>query len=334
VQPDFVPVALFYAAKSFNEVDQTQYSYNLARHSFAFVMEFRKYVVIASLLSSVVTSTAQQKRAPALQSGSKVSAESLSPHDRQIESALYLLQTSEAQAQRFDGPMRAAVLFAVGQTYAHLDRAKSIELLSSAYETAKFLVDDGNGDVGALRIEIVRAAAATMPETVEESLPSEPYLRDAALDQIVRHYIAKKKIAVAVEYYEKIEGEDTVYSCARLLLDAIPRADQDLSNQIFFRALRLYSLQQHRLITAGAPDDLGTLLVSFYDRFPRAAVLNAVDELLKQAKPDNAPERSQIRTSTGRSKDGRCHAGILIVLSVSIIPAFADLASARPNTCR
>jgi hypothetical protein len=71
---------------------------------------------------------------------------------------------------------------------------------------------------------------------------------------------------------------------------------------VFFHALQVFASQQHWEITAGNPEDIGSLLVRFYDRFPRQSVLDAVDELLKQAKPENASEHSQVRDATIAAK--------------------------------
>jgi hypothetical protein len=240
-------------------------------------------------LGSVLAQSGKETTAPRQVAGSK------------RDSALYLLQTAQSESGAFDGPMQAAVLFALGRTYSQFDQKKSVDLLTRAYEVASRLPNSGP-DVFALRLEIIRAVVAKAPNVVERSLPGEAVLRDFALQGIVQDYVAKKKLATAVQRYENIESDPQVYTTARELLDAIPRSNQELTNRVFFHAFREYSAQQHDQITAGKPEDLGSLLVRYYDRPPAQVVLDAVDELLRQAKPENAPEHSQMRTSTIAAK--------------------------------
>jgi hypothetical protein len=218
--------------------------------------------------------------------------------DNQREAALYLLTTAEAEANGFDPPMKAAVLFALGHTYSTVDRKKSIDLLTTAYSLVNGISEDAGADLRTLSIEIVRNVAQIAPDAVEHSLPSDPTTRDYALEQLVLRYISSRKWRVAEDYYERIETEPLVYSVAREFLEALPRSNQELANQVFFHALRVFGSQQHWAITPGKPEDLGSLLVRFYDRFPAQSVLDAADELLKQAKPENASEHSQVRHST------------------------------------
>lgn len=221
--------------------------------------------------------------------------------DKQKEAALYLLKTAEAEANGFDGPMKASVLFALGHTYSTFDRKKSIELLTTAYSLVKGVSEDAGPDLRTLSIEIVRNVAQNAPDAVEHSLPSDPAMRDYALEEIVHHYISGRKWRAAEEYYERIETEPQIYFAAREFLEALPRSNHELTNQVFFHALRVFESQQHWAITAGR-EDLGSLLVRFYDRFPAQSVLDAVDELLKQAKPGNASEHSQVKNSTIAAK--------------------------------
>ena len=252
---------------------------------------FRRIAIFSLLMTALISVHAQSGKE------NKVSGTAGSKRD----SALHLLQTAQSESGAFDGPMQAAVLFALGRTYTQFDQKKSIDLLTQAYDLANRLPSSGP-DVYALRIEIIRAMVVKAPNVVEKSLPGEAALRDIALQGIMESYIAKKKLSVAVERYENIESEPQVYTSARELLDAIPRSNQDLTNRVFFHAFREYTTQQHGQITAGRPEDLGSLLVRYYDRLPAQVVLDAVDELLRQAKPDNAPEHSQMKTSTIAAK--------------------------------
>jgi hypothetical protein len=237
-----------------------------------------------------VSAAAQQRPSPQLRTNT------------QKDAALYMLKTAEAEANGFEGPMKAAVLFALGHTYSRVDQKKSVELLTAAYDLVNRVSEDAGADLRTLSIEIVRNVAKSAPGTVERSLPSDSTTRDYALEEIVYHYISNRKWSTAEQYYEKIETEPQVYSAARQFLQAIPRSNQELTNQVFFHALRVFGSQQHSEITAGSPEDLGSLLVRFYDRFPSQSVLDAVDELLKQARAENAPEHSQVRTATIAAK--------------------------------
>lgn len=215
--------------------------------------------------------------------------------DRVKALAGQVLDSAAAQALGFQPPMRAAVQFLIGKTYQHTNPAKAKNYFIAAYDTVKYLQDRDVWGIATLKEEVVGSTAAVAPQHVEQALPGEPRLRDVALQRLVSYYVAAGQVGHAANLVEQMSTEPEVDVAAREVMIALgPKGNVERA-RIFAMALRVYQQNSHPYITAGFPEDLGTLVVRFWRDLPPALVHEAIEELLKQAKPENAPEDSQVR---------------------------------------
>lgn len=212
----------------------------------------------------------------------------------QEKQGLNLLQSARAQTSSLEPPMKAALLFAIAHSLTTRDPKQASELLNNAYAIIKDFSDPAPG-LNALRAEIVREAAKLSPEQVEQNLPAERGLRDMALLEIVRHALHQKQFGPkhAMELVRGMETEPQAYVAAKEVMMAIPADRADQRAEVFANILTTYRRTQHPAITAGYPEDLGTLIVRFWQSLPTALTKQAIDVLLETADPKNASEKSQ-----------------------------------------
>ena len=212
----------------------------------------------------------------------------------QEKQGLGLLQSARAQTDSLEPPMKAALLFAIAHSLTTRDPKQASELLNNAYAIIKDFSDTAPG-LNALRAEIVREAAKLSPEQVEQNLPAERGLRDMALLEIVRHALKEKQAGLkhAMELVRGMETEPQAYVAAKEVMMAAPADRADQRAEVFANILTTYRRTQHPAITAGYPEDLGTLIVRFWQTLPTALTKQAIDVLLETADPKNASEKSQ-----------------------------------------
>lgn len=205
-----------------------------------------------------------------------------------------VLESVAERAQGFDPPMRAAIEFLIGRTYERSNPAAAEKHLIAAYDTVRYLDDRDQPGIGMLQGEIVAATAVAAPAHVEQMLPGTGFQRDIALSELVKHYVDKKQFEHAIDLYDRMETDAVSVAAERLMMALGPdRADD--RTRVFANALNTYRAHTHPYITAGGPEDLGTLVVRFWRDLPPGLVHEAIDELLKQADLKNAPENSQVR---------------------------------------
>lgn len=212
--------------------------------------------------------------------------------------AVQILSAVGSQASGFSPPMAAATYFMIGRTYQSMDPAASRKYFEQAYDVARHLQDDQPFGLGYLQTEIVREMAVIAPRTIENELPQPAMQRNVVLQTLVDDYIKQAKLEHAFELLRQMETEPEVDVAARHLMTAVTPKSNVNRAAIFSLALRIYRENVHPTITAGYPEDLGSLTVRFWKDLPPQLVHEAIDELLKQADPANAPEKSQVRTAS------------------------------------
>ena len=212
--------------------------------------------------------------------------------------AAQILAAVGSQASTFSPPMAAATYFMIGKTYESMDPAASRRYFEQAYEVVRHLHDDQLFGLGYLQTEIVREMAIVAPRTVENELPQPLIQRNVVLETLVGDYIKEDKVEHAFELFRQMETEPEVDVAARHLMTALTPKSTVNRASVFSIALRIYRENVHPTITAGQPEDLGSLTLRFWKDLPPPLVHEAIDELLKQADPQHAPEKSQVRSAS------------------------------------
>ncbi len=203
--------------------------------------------------------------------------------------------------------MRAFVLWQVSRGYRRVDSTKAEATLRRAFLTTLSIEDRSPSDQycgsdfcyvrGRLQGPILEKLGEHSLPQIEKFLPSaEPEVRRRFTLRLIKKYISGKHFDHAMDLFDQV-ADDYPYEQANQLL-ALPaeRAGDRLA--IFTQALRHFDQDHRRSWTVGS-DDLGTMIVRFWRQLPVPSVLDAVDKLLREAKPRGTTDGMQFTMSSG-----------------------------------
>jgi hypothetical protein len=207
--------------------------------------------------------------------------------------AVRLIDSAVAEAAALPPADRAGLEFLAGRAYGSNQPQKARTCFEDSYEIARHLQEDQAPGIGYLDGELIRELVSLDPKKLEKFLPASVGPRDEALAALITLYAHKHNLPKALELYELIETEPFVYDAARELL--VPgRLPANERAMVFGKAVKVFRLKQDETVTAGRPEDLGSLTVRYWSSLPASLVLESVHELLRQADPKNAPDKSQL----------------------------------------
>jgi len=236
----------------------------------------------------------QQVKAGPAPAASKAPSKAVK-EDRQL--AMQLLEVSESTSRGFEPPMRTYGLFQLGEIFTSSDKPKATELLKDAF-TASLSIADDNDTKEALQNEIFRDLLPLSQAEVEERLAqAEPAVRKRASEAIVRSYIEKKQYGPAMDLVTQVTGWDEFpYGSGTALLLAMPAEMQAEKMSLLTQAVASYKAHEHPGIVMGG-GTFTDLLVRFGPRMPSKLALEAIDEVLSQAKKSD--QKAAISLSSG-----------------------------------
>jgi hypothetical protein len=235
--------------------------------------------IIASLLSSSIFCSY-----PALSQTQPTKSIKQKPQDPAHKQAVQLLDEATAAAGALEPASQAALFFIIGRTYASFDKAKARSSYEVAYQNMRAALASQPAHpefVGFLAPDLIQSTVEVAPKAVEQSLPP-GWFRDIALASLTTRYTRQKQYERAMELLLMMESDEAMTVPARDLLMVLPR--QDDRDQVFTTVLNAYSKNPHRQVGTGAPEDLGTLVVRFWQKLSPGLVHQAIKELLEQAK--------------------------------------------------
>jgi hypothetical protein len=218
--------------------------------------------------------------------------------------ARHLIHTAEAASGAFDAPMRAAVEFAAACAAPPIDRKASRELLDSAYSISRNLTESDAAGISMLQGEIIRRLAQQAPEAIERSLPQDSLSRNLALRTLIEGALRSRKFQRAIGLFLQMDGEPDIDVAATSLLSSLPENSRDDRSRVFTWELTNFGKTVHSNITAGYPADLGSVVVGFWRQLPAPLVHQAIEELLRQSRPENVPEGAQAASAIPSARVG------------------------------
>lgn len=253
------------------------------------------------------------------------------------EQGLRLLKAAEAEAGALEPAMRAAVLWQVAHGYYKVDKPRVLLTLIDAFRAATtveddhpelkcFLVPDECHSKTWLQVNILREML-TSPQKVEELLPqADPDVRPVLTGELISKYVRDKKLDRAQQLLLRLSDEkDFPYDAASELMLAVPSDQQRVA--IFNQAMSNFQTFGEGKFGLIAPEDLGTLVIRFWRHLPPATVLEAVDQLLGQAKTESEKhDDNQISLTT---KQGGVSFSPYQYRLFELIPVLQELDSSR-----
>jgi len=264
---------------------------------------FKLHVIFAAMLlaSCAFGQQVQQQQEVAAKTTSTskadVNAAKVSKEDTQL--ATQMLEISESTARGFEAPMRAYSLLQIAQVHVTLDKKKAVEMLKDAF-TASLGIRDDDFTKQRIQEDIFRALPPLSQPDVEELLPqAEPRPRKQASEQIISRYIEGKKFEPAIDLVNQITRFDEFpYGTGGKLMTAMPEEMSGERMSLFAQAVSSYKNHEHKGVRVGS-DTLSYMVASFGSKMPPKVVMQAVDEILSQAKKDteNASNAASITIS-------------------------------------
>ncbi|MBZ5705143.1 MAG: hypothetical protein LAN63_07300 [Acidobacteriia bacterium] len=256
------------------------------------------------------------------------------------EQGLRLLKAAEAEAGALEPAMRAAVLWQVAHGYYKVDKPRVLLTLIDAFRAATtveddhpelkcFLVPDECHSKTWLQVNILREML-TSPQKVEELLPqADPDVRPVLTGELISKYVRDKKLDRAQQLLLRLSDEkDFPYDAASELMLAVPSDQQRVA--IFNQAMSNFQTFGEGKFGLIAPEDLGTLVIRFWRHLPPATVLEAVDQLLGQAKTESEKhDDNQISLTT---KQGGVSFSPYQYRLFELIPVLQELDSSRAES--
>ncbi len=216
------------------------------------------------------------------------------------ELALQMLETSDAQARGFEAPMRSYSLLQIAQIYASIDPEKARSLLADAF-TASVGIQDDDSTKTRLQEEIFRTWLPLSQADVEERLSqAELSVRRQTAESIVRRYAEKKQFEPAIELINQVTGWDEFpYGSATQLMLAMPAEMSSEKLGLFTQAVNSYKNHEHGKRIMMGDGSLTNLIVRFGPKMPAKLVLEAIDEILSQAKKADTANTITVGSTNG-----------------------------------
>ena len=222
----------------------------------------------------------------------------ISAKDKQL--ALQMLEISDSEARGFEAPMRSYSLLQIAQIFVTINPEKARGLLGDAF-TASLGIQDDDYTKGMLQEEILKALLPLSQADVEERLPqAELSVRKQVADTIVRKYTEKKQFEPAIELINQVTGWDEFpYGSATQLMLAMPAEMSSEKLSLFSQAVNSYKNHDHSKRIMMGDGSLTNLVVRFGAKIPAKVVLEAIDEILSQAKKGDASNNITVGSSAG-----------------------------------
>jgi hypothetical protein len=281
-----------------------------------------RYWAFATLVFALLARPAFSQNKSSNKDNSKavLSSKPLNPAHRTASEAqaIDLLTQAEAEASALDSPMRAWVLWQIGQAYQPIDKAKALNLFHTALSAAHAAIQSGS--VGKppssdrvkisarpslppgllLERDIARSIVLLEPKHADETVQQiDPAIRTAILISLLSSQQKAKQVDQAMQTFNRISAEDEVpYEHAvRLMADLKPEQSGDLT-QLFLTALASY---RNHAPHSQMRDAFPTMVSRFWKRLPKEIVTQAVDEILTQAAEDKGSISYSVVSGKGGS---------------------------------
>jgi len=222
-----------------------------------------------------------------------------------------LLMGSEAEAAGLQPEMRAFVLWQVSRGYSQLQPEKSKAVLREALKVTEAVEDSPpEGCVWEvchmkwyLQLHLIselmqRSEAGGNYDEIEQMLPHlDPRVRNEMVSRLIMLYTEKDKFSRARALLDQF-GDDSEYPywAAEDLMVQDPHPADRLA--VFQQAVEHFRQQSG---TDPRSSDLATMVMRFSHDLPAGTVLDAIDQILSQAKDQDENQKTRVGLNTGQN---------------------------------
>lgn len=212
------------------------------------------------------------------------------------------LETAESQARALDAPMRSYALLQIAGAFASSNPEKARSLLQDAFSASLAIQDDVDMK-REMQIDIFRLMLPVSQSDVEERLTqADPDAAKMASGTIIQRYADKKQFDRAIDLVQQVTSMgEFPYGPAAKLLEALPPEMNPEKQSLLASAVASYRTHEHKQRLFGG-GDLTTLVIKFGEIMPPKLALEAIDEILGQARKNDDPLSIAVGGEGGTAK--------------------------------
>jgi hypothetical protein len=201
-----------------------------------------------------------------------------------------LLQDATANSSDLSPAMRAYALSQIARAYSRTQPAKVAAVLEDAFQATIAIPQEERFKVD-LQRDILKQLLPVNRAKVEELLPqAEPRARKDVMSALTETYIREKKFDQAHDEIQQIAQIDEFpYGVGTRLMQALPKEEIGMKQSIFSEALASYVAHTHG--GTFSTGDFPEMMVRFHRILPANQIIQAIDEIFKQAKDTDATIR-------------------------------------------
>lgn len=200
--------------------------------------------------------------------------------------ALGILDQQSGAAMGLSPVTRSFALLDIARGYQNFERPKSLAALRHAFQATQTIEEpDSHGPSvkASLQGQIVQQLISLDPAYCEQLVPQlSGSAKSQAVDALVSYYTGKKQFTHAISLVGQLDGQEFPYITVATLMQALPPEMAAERLNLFSQALASYSQRQSQ--TGHAMGDFGVFIARAWQGLPHDLVLQAIDELLKQAR--------------------------------------------------
>jgi hypothetical protein len=199
------------------------------------------------------------------------------------------LEVAESQARGLDAPMRSYSLLQIAGAFTGSNPEKARSLLQDSFSASLAIQDDDNMK-REMQIDIFRLMLPLSQPDVEERLAqADEDARKMASGAIIQRYTDKKQFDRAIDLVQQVTSlGEFPYGPAASLLEALPLEMNADKQSLLASAVASYRTHEHKQRLFGG-GDLTTLIIRYGESMPPKLALEAIDEILSQARKNDDP---------------------------------------------
>src|SRR5438270_587701 len=200
------------------------------------------------------------------------------------------LEVAESQAHGLDAPMRSYALLQIAGAFTSSNPEKASGLLQDAF-SASLAIQDDEDVKREMQIDIFRLMLPVSQSDVEERLTqADPHARNMASGTIIQRYTDKKEFDLAIELVQQITSlGEFPYGPGATLIGALPPEMHPEKQSLLGSAVASYRAHEHKQQRLFGGGDLTKLVIRLGETMPPKLALEAIDEILSQARKNNDP---------------------------------------------
>jgi hypothetical protein len=212
------------------------------------------------------------------------------------------LEIAESQARGLDAPMRSYALLQIAGAFTSSNPEKTRSLLQDAF-SASLAIHDDDDMKREMQIDIFRLMLPISQSDVEERLTqADPDAAKMASGTIIQRYTNKKEFDRAIDLVQQVTSlGEFPYGPAAKLLEALPPEMNPEKQSLLASAVASYRAHEHKQHLFGG-GDLTTMVIRFGENMPPKLALEAIDEILAQARKNDDPLSITVGGDGGSAK--------------------------------